>query len=345
MDFQSLIETRLEPVGNSGKDVIYRCPNCEGDLGSGHLYINYEKEYFHCFKCDFAGKSLDKLLKFLNINANYDYSKLRDDRDSILDSIILNTQSVEIPKTIVEFSTNLQVLIQYYNYHTAPLSPSAYQYLYNRGLTNDMIQYLGMREGVNHYGEELQVGNQKILGRDYSGRILVPSLRKDGTISFYIGRDYIGDKSAKYMNAPKELAVASEDVWSLDIIETSSIVICEGVFTAIAVNQALGKLTACATYGKSIASQSSAENVRVSSQGEKLLNRNFSQYIVFYDKDASKEAYQTARYLYDRGAFVKVVHIRTDKYGPKADAADMTKEEIIEHIKNAEIFNEFSGLF
>ena len=345
MDFQSLIERKLEPVGASNNDIIYRCPQCEGTEGSGHLYVNYDKGYFNCFKCSLSGRRIEGLLRVLQISLDYDYSKLYDERDKLLDSIISPNKN-KVPEKIIDYSTDLGILTQYYNYHTMPLSTPAYTYLLNRGLTPSLIESLGIREGVNRYGEKFNMSGREYIGRDYSGRILVPSLREEGTISFYLGRDYIGDKSAKYLNAPKELAAASEDVWSLDIIETPSIVICEGVFTAIAVNQALGKMTACATYGKSIAHQSSNDSsFRVTSQGEKLLNRKFNQYIVFYDKDAYKESYDTAKYLYDRGASVRVVTIKTEKYGPKADAADMTKEEIIEHIRGAEEFNEFSGLF
>jgi DNA primase len=346
MEFQSLIETKLEPVGKSGDDIIYICPQC--DDKSGHLYINYNKGYWHCFKCGAGGKRIESLLRLLHIEIGYDYTKLYNEQNKELDDIISIRNSIrKTIKTAIEYSNDLQILTEYYNLHTKDISESAYYYLRNkRGLTDDCILSLGIREGVNRYGETFNLKGKEYQGRDYSGRIMVPSLRRDGTISFYVGRDYIGDKPAKYMNPPKELGAASEDVWSLDIVNTPSIIICEGVFTAIAVNQALGKIVTCATYGKSIAQRSSNDSgILVTSQGEKLLNRNFKQYIIFYDKDAMSEAINTAKYLYDRGANVKIVKIDTDKYGPKADAADMTNEEIQDHIKKAIDYNgEISGL-
>ena len=127
---------------------------------------------------------------------------------------------------------------------------------------------------------------------------MVPSLRRDGRISFYVGRDYIGDKPAKYMNPPKELGAASEDVWNLDMIESDSVIICEGVFTAIAASPF--KLNAVATYGKSISKVSSNDSgTIVTSQGEKLLNKKFKNYYIAYDADAHKEAIQSCDYLYD----------------------------------------------
>ena len=339
-DFQSLVEQKLEPVGKSNNDVIYRCPYCEGSTGSGHMYVNYDKNYWHCFKCNMGGKRMESLLRALHIDISYDYAKLYSDRDKELDSILGSKKPKKV-ESILEYSTNLGVLTEYFSLHTKELSNAALHYLLSRGVSLEFIRALGMREGVNRYGEKIKISGIECLGRDYSGRILVPSLRRDGLISFYVARDYIGDKPAKYLNPPKELSVASEDVWSLDIIETPYVVICEGVFTSIAVDDALGKI---ASYGKSVAKNSSSE-VRVTSQGEKLLAKKFSQYIVFYDKDASLEARETAKYLHDRGAKVRVVHIDTDKYGPKADAADMTRKEILDSILYSREYDDFTGIF
>ena len=293
MNFQSMIESKLEPVGKSNDDIIYLCPQC--DDKSGHLYVNYNKGYFHCFKCNLSGKRLEGLLKILHIEIGYDYNKLYSEYNKELDNIIYSKETVASESKVVDYSTDLEVLTEYYIQHTKPLSYVAYQYLLNRKLSPDLISKLGMREGVNRYGEIININGKDYIGRDYSNRILVPSLRKDGSISFYVARDYIGDKPAKYLNCSTTLAIASEDVWNLDNVETDIVILCEGVFTAIAVNQALGKFIAVATYGKSIAQNSSSE-IRATSQGEKLINRNFKRYIVFYDKDAIESSLATCEY-------------------------------------------------
>lgn len=325
MDFQSLVETKLDPVSESVNDIVYRCPLCEGVEGSGHLYVDYNKNYWHCFRCDAGGKSIESLLKILNISLDFDYSKITTDVNKELDSIINPEKSVD--KELVDYSTDLRVLTEYYNLHSAPLSPGAYNYLIHRGLTPDKIAALGIREGVNRYGETFQIGGVSHIGRDYSGRILVPSLRKDGLISFYVARDYIGDKMAKYLNPPKSIVAASEDVWNLDVVESDSVIICEGVFTAIAASPY--KMNAVATYGKSIAQKSSNDSVRVTCQGEKLLNKRFKNYYICYDADARTEAIKSCDYLYDRGANVYLILIDPIKYGAHADVADIGYEEFI----------------
>ena len=341
MNYQSLLERKLEPQGASGDEVVYICPNPECDDKSGHLYVNYMNNRWHCFKCGRGGYRLESLMKLANIAIDFDYSKIYNEADEELDNILSMRNTVLEKKEIVDYSTDLEVLTEYYNMHTSQLSSNAYSYLLSRGLTPSLIEKLQLREGVNLYGKVIRIRYKEFKGRDYSGRIMIPSLRRDGLISFYLCRDYTGNRNPKYINVPKELAIASEDVWNLDMIESNFVVICEGVFTSIAVNQALGKFVSVATYGKSISKRTKSDGVTATSQGEKLISRNFSQYIVFYDKDAKLEAMDTARYLHDRGANVRVVTIPEDMYGPKADAADMTREEVLKCIRDSEEFDEF----
>lgn len=341
-DYRSLIERKLEPISNSGKEIIYLCPDCNDK--SGHLYVNYDKNVFHCVRCGYAGRSLSKLARKIGLDVSYDYGRLYSEHEKELDEILSSPKRVEATE-VLDYSTDLSSLTEYYNLHCKMLSFEAYSYLLNRGISPESILKYGLCEGVNRYGEIFTLNGKEYMGRDYSGRILVPSLRRDGRVSYFVARDYIGGKSAKYLNPPKELGASSEDVYNLDIIETKSVIICEGTFTALAINQALGKCSAVATYGKSIANRSSDLSVRVTSQGEKLIYRNLDNYIMFYDKDALSEAYTNASYLHTRGACVKVVHVDPEgKYSDKADAADMTPDEIISHIKEAVEFDVLSEL-
>lgn len=338
-----MIETKLDPVGRSNEDIIYVCPQC--DDKSGHLYVNYNKEKWHCFKCNAGGKRLESLLRMLHIEIGYDYTKLYNEQGVELDKIINIRDDKKIIKSAIDYSNDLQTLTEYYLLHTKELSSEAYSYLRNRRkLTDECILSLCIREGINRYGETFNIRGKDYQGRDYSGRIMVPSLRRDGTISFYVGRDYIGDKPAKYLNAPKELGSASEDIWNLDMVDSDSIIICEGVFTAIASSPI--KLNCVATYGKSIAQRANTESgVIVTSQGEKLLNKKFKNYYIAYDADAHEEAIKSCKYLYDRGANVYLVLIDPKKYGAKADVDDIGFEEFLKLMKNAIHYeNGLSGL-
>jgi len=335
-EYQSILESKLPIQGRTNNDYIYACPVCE-DVNTGHhLYVNYDKGYFNCVKCDFGGRSLKKLFKFLHIDLDFDYEKIYSNLQNELDSIIKGPEKTS--DEVVDYSKNLRTLTEFYNIHTKPLSPTARHYLYSRSITDSMIDRLRITEGVNRKGESFIINNNSYEGKDYSNRIMVPSLYKKDLITFYVGRDYTGLKPNKYVNPPNSVAYASEDVWNLYNIDSKSVIICEGVFSAIAAAKL--KLNSCATYGKSISQRSNSDiKLYVTSQGEKLLNKNFDNYYVFYDKDAKAESIRTARYLYDRGANVKIVTITTDKYGPKADAADLTEEELNECLMNAQDYS------
>jgi DNA primase len=286
---------------------------------------------------------MKRLLDVLGLDASFDYEKLERDAPSELDKV-LELQSKKSAR-VVEFSRSLSAVTSYFNMHSTSLSNEARQYLYRRGLTDEIIRTLGIKEGLNLYPNKTEINKVVYDCRDYSGRIMVPSLQEIGMVSFYVARDYTNSRPNKYLNPPQELCYASEDVWNLGNIpkDVKDVIICEGVFTAIAVNVACNRTLAVATYGKSVAGNSNSEDetVIVTSQGEKLLSRNFETYYIFYDKDARESTLKTARYLYNRGANVKIVNILTDKYGEHADAADMTREEILYALRNAVVYDRF----
>lgn len=337
--FKSLVERKLEPVGRSGNDIIYRCPKC--DDKSGHLYINYEKNKFHCFKCDYGGKTIVPLITELGINIGYDYASLESTYSEGLDEV-LSMSKKERSKRIVDYSRNLKTLTAYYNAHVMPLSPIARYYLNNRGIPDNVIERLKIREGINRYNDSIIIDNKPYPGRDYSGRIMVPSLRQsDDLISFYVGRDYTGTKKNKYVNPNQDLAYSSEDVWNLANVDSEHIIICEGVFTAISAGGL--KMNVCATYGKSISARSNSDNphIIVTSQGEKLLARKFKTYYIAYDADAYGNSLKTAKYLHDRGANVKIVYIDPNIYGEKADVNDIGYGKFLELLAEAKEYNHF----
>lgn len=332
--YQTLIESKLECVGYSGENSIYRCPVCERNSGSGHLYVNYQKGMFNCFKCNFSGRSLSKLLTTIG----YSITELKKmpvhlisevsspKKSSLLEDIggLLTTKS----RKVVSYSKDLRVLTDYYNFQTVELSPNAREYLHRRGISDKLISHYQMREGLNRSRDVIRMKGEEYQGRDYSGRILIPSLCAGrNEISFYVARDYLGRNNlAKYLNPPQSLAYSSEDVWNLSNVSSDSVVICEGVFTAIAAGGS--KYNAVATYGKSISNVSNTDksDVIVSSQGDKLISRGFKYYIVAYDADAFEESLRMCEYLHSRGANVYYVRI-PPLHGDHTDVSDLTLDE------------------
>ena len=342
MDYQSLIEHKLVPQGSSGSETIYPCPFCE-DINTGHhMYINYNSNKWHCFKCERGGRTLDSLLKRLGMSVEIDYDRYYNETSDRLDTELkeLNKSlNVSLEQYKFDYSYDLDITTIYFQNHIQPLSLQAQQYLLNRGLSYENMNNFRLYEGKDNRGKIIHIKGKDYVGRNYSGRIMIPSMRRDNRVSYYLARDYKNIYKNKYSNAPKEIGIGSEDVWDLDMIQSDCIIICEGVFTALAVDLALGKRIACATYGKSIAHNSSTTLDNVKSQLDKLLMNNYSQYILFYDKDARESTNSTAKSLHDRGANVKIVVIPDNWYGAKADAGDMTKQEIKYLLSNAKDYN------
>lgn len=345
MSLQGLLESKLSPRGRSGKDIIYLCPECNDR--SGHLYVNYEKGYFHCFRCDFGGRSLNKLLRRLGLRPDFDYESLKTDYENSLDEI-LSMPSKQVlgssrTETKRDYSYDINVSTRWFLEHAKPLSPPALQYLLDRGLTLEQINFYGIMEGVNRYKQPISISGKIYYGKNYSGRILIPSIIPNVGISFFVARDYLGTQTIKYLNPPKEIAYASEDVWNLKRVQSRAVIVCEGVFTAITAGGM--KFNATATYGKSIAEVSNAVSVPVKSQGEKLLEAGFDVYYMSYDSDATEESLENARYLHERGAKVKIVYINPDIYGPKADANSIGYQEYLKCLASAYDYEEFLHVF
>lgn len=342
--YQSLIEAKLTPVQETPKDVVYMCPRCEGSTGSGHLYVNYTKGYYHCYRCDLGGKNLKSLVRLLGLDIEEEIpqSVLHRPDESVDKSLedMIQSLKVDTPqREIRDYSVPLEISDQYFNYHTSPLSPGAYRYLLDRGLSPEEICMYGMREGLNRRGEYLGT----IECKNYAGRILVPSKdSRTGLVSFFVARDYTGKAARKYLNPPSSVGYASENVWNLDVASKVSptVIICEGVFTAIAAGR--GKYNAVATYGKSIKPSSNSSSPGLS-QGEKLLKAGFSTYIVAYDTDALSSLLDTCEYLYERGLNVKYIKVPPIN-GPHTDIADLTRETYLNLLANAEVYTPLSRL-
>lgn len=330
--YQSLVESFIEPVSETRKDIIYRCPFCEGATGSGHLYINYDKNVYHCYKCDIGGRDIKTLLTRMGYSfseniPNSILSRQRDNTTSKLMSVIGDLKKSKEPEEKKDFSQDLSICTEYFLLHTQPLSPRSLQYLYERGVTQEEIDVYGLREGINRRGQELTIRGKVFSGNDYSDRVLVPSLIRGDTlqVSYFVGRDITGTKAQKYLNPPSEIAYSSEDIWNLDLARkvSNTVIICEGVFTAIAAGR--GKYNAVATYGKSLSEISNSMGA-VKSQADKLIEAGFKTYIVAYDADAQAKIDDTCAYLSMRGVHVRFLVV-PPVHGPHTDISDLTTDE------------------
>ena len=248
---------RVIDVSIDHKEAIYKCPYCINVKGtpdkSGHLYVNIKTRKFSCKRCGTEGR-------ISNSNSNYSQEK-----DQSVEDIINMIKSIGGDDSEL---TSTQ--------YTIPLCKvtsmkSAYEYMRNRGFTDEDIDYYDVRVGG-------------IFNKNLFGRIVVPNVVYDRVYTdMYVARTYI-DSGKRYMNPfGRNSSLA---VFNLHRIPDNPdrLIICEGTITAMAAGH-----DAVALYGKHCSK----------TQLRKILAKNAKEIVVNLDPDAMSESDELCKSLYD----------------------------------------------
>ena len=193
----------------SNEEYLYKCPKC------GHhkrkLSVNFDKNVFKCWICDYSGKNIFYLVRSHGSHAD------KQDWKKVANIIDFSEQEKEIQKIEVELPKEFITLT---GKHISPLSIPARKYLADRGITEEQIIWWKM--GYCPDGK-------------YANRIVVPSFDMDGELTYFISRSY-DNNWIKYLNPPAEKDFIFNELyldWNKDIT------IVEGVFDAVAVGNAI----------------------------------------------------------------------------------------------------------
>lgn len=251
----------------SSNEVRICCPFCKGRKGRAddkfHLYANPDKGAFICHRCGARGS----ISLLIDDSAEPVISK--DWYEEVVSLLSVDArqtsldlrQEVKLPDDVVEIRSG---------------SPAG-RYLKKRGFGRFEINEYRLVEQPDRY------------------RLVIPSYR-DELIDFWVSRTYINEEP-KYLNpkgASRRFALFGFDQAKGD----SRVVICEGVFSAMAARQATG-ISSVATYGKLVA----AEQVKL------LLTLKPKEFIVAFDSDADSEAMMLAEILsVSKDSAVKIVN-------------------------------------
>jgi len=193
----------------SNEEYLYKCPKC------GHhkrkLSVNFDKNVFKCWICDYSGKNIFYLVRSHGSHAD------KQDWKKVANIVDFSEQEKEIQKIEVELPKEFITLT---GKHISPLSIPARKYLADRGITEEQIVWWKM--GYCPDGK-------------YANRIVVPSFDMDGELTYFISRSY-DNNWIKYLNPPAEKDFIFNELyldWNKDIT------IVEGVFDAVAVGNAI----------------------------------------------------------------------------------------------------------
>tara|TARA_Y100001933_G_scaffold265167_1_gene336287 strand:+ start:23913 stop:24839 length:927 start_codon:yes stop_codon:yes gene_type:complete len=235
------------------------------------------------------GRSIFALFKRLQVPSNY-FAEL-----SKIVKLPKSTKLVDAEEKYVSLPYEFKRLTET---HKDFSYTQAINYLKNRGIKSYDIE----RYDIGYCSDG-----------DYSGRIIVPSYDQDNKLNYFIARDFTGNAYLKYKNPPVSKDVV---VFENQIDYSEPIVLCEGVFDAIAIRR-----NAIALLGKNIPSK-----LKI-----KMIENKVSEVYVVLDEDAIKNAVAITETLLNEDIKVRFVKMGNE------DAADVGFRGMVEKLRNTPI--------
>ena len=272
----------------------HHCPFCHHTKPK--LEINFtegKKNPWHCWVCNKKGTNLVTLLK----QANAPEDKIAEIKKHVSYVDYRNPEAkVEAVKLPKEFKAFTQMS------KSDMTGRQAVAYLKRRNVSKaDILRYnIGYCEGGV-----------------YDKMIIIPSYSHEGTLNYFVARNFNEHSPVKYKNPPM-----SKDIvpFELFINWSSPLVLCEGMFDALAI-----KRNAIPLLGKHI--QRELMKKIVTSQVKKI-------YIAL-DKDALKESVRFCEHLMNEGKEVYLVDLK------EKDPSEMGSKSVTNLIQNTTPLTDF----
>lgn len=242
-----------DSVPAGGVEHRFNCPFCEEE-GYGtdtkyHMYVNPKKGAFFCHRCSRGGslRTLFRRFEEDEVGSHLPPAGIDDILRAFLHGGTLRATPV-CPHPDVQ----------------GTLSPSARNYLHQRGIDSEDIKFYEIMEGIGRM----------------ANRVIVPEYHEDRLVC-WVGRSMYDWVSPKYKNAPGQTRRGS--VFNLEKVISDSVIITEGVFDAISAGR-----SAIALYGKHC----------TKIQLARIVSKKFKRYFVALDPDARKDSKKLCEMLW-----------------------------------------------
>ena len=250
------------------------------------LQINIKTQKWHCWVSNQGGHNLFQLFKKLKASREqFDelVELVGDTKYKKYESKEERKEVVRLPKEFKLMWTNGGGIIQKHSW----------VYLQNRGITKgDIIRY-----GIGYCDEGL-----------YANRVIIPSYDAGGELNYFVGRSIYKD-GMKYKNPPVSKNVIGFDLF---INWDEPIVLCEGVFDAIAI-----KRNAIPLFGKTVPKILK----------KKIYEKCVKSIYILLDRDAIKDSIKMIDDFMKNGINVYFVNLE------EGDPSDVGFEKTINLIK------------
>ena len=175
----------------------------------------------------------------------------------------------------------------------------ALRFLFKRGLSEEDI----LRYNIGYCTQGL-----------YQNRIIIPSYDSDGILNYFIARDFYKG-GMKYKNPP-----ISKDVIGFDLYVNwnEPIILCEGVFDAIAI-----KNNSIPLFGKTI----------LPKLYKKIIEKRVRNIVISLDQDAFKDSLKMTNDFMDMGIDVRFVKLKGK------DPSELGYEKMVSELFNSQRVN------
>lgn len=230
------------------------------------LQINVETGKWHCWVSNEGGHKFYQLFRKLNATPEQ-FKEL---------SLLTDTFYIEKEDTKSQVITLPEEFKSLYEKSTSIVHKHALTYLYDRGITDsDILKY-----NIGYCDDGL-----------YNGRIIIPSYDENFKLNYFIARAFY-PSYMKYKNPP-----VSKDIIAFDnmINWDLPIVLCEGVFDAIAI-----KRNCIPLLGKTIPKKLL----------KKIIDKKVSKVIISLDTDAKNEIFKISDIFKKYNIDVYIVNLK-----------------------------------
>jgi DNA primase len=284
-----LLELLEQVLGNGytlkNGEIAFHCKFCNHHKKK--LQVNLESQKWHCWVCNAGGQKIVQLLRKLNVPQNIvkDILQLLDEYVSYDKQKEKETQhGLSLPKCYKPLYKHSESLVRKH----------ALNYLKHRGITQREI----IRYQIGYCDDGL-----------YQNRVIVPSYDKEGNINYFVARDIFPDSKMKYKNPPVSRNIIP---FELFVSWEHPIVLCEGVFDAIAI-----KRNAIPLLGKFPSKKLIM----------KIMESGVKDIYIALDEDAKEDALKLSEFMIGYGKNVYLMNMDTK------DPSDLGFREFWKHIE------------
>ena len=220
---EALVELLEEVLGDHGLhypnhgQISFNCPVCDDGRNKHNLEVNYIENVYKCWACGDSEGTHGVLGKIFDKYGNKKQKKLYQVfKPETVVKREKKKKTLKLPNEFTLFKDSSKVY---------PVRRQAINYLYNRGISDYMI-------------EKYQIGFCD--KGDHAGRIVIPSYDSKGELNYYIARSWNPMSRAKYKNpeAEKDKIIFWESLidWDKDIF------LVEGAFDGLFLDNSIPML-------------------------------------------------------------------------------------------------------